>query len=256
MRFYPAPFDAIWSLRGSSVSSNGTSATGSVCWDSWNGATGSLIGDCGPAVQQTGHGTHVELGWHVLRARQGHGFATEAAVACRDEAFKASASITSSASSVPRTFRAGVSLARWASRLGAATSALAWPRVVVARSRFAPGPDVVAVDRTASSAPRLRCRRAQSQRTDASTPWSSGSLVLRAALVLVAVRAAQLGRVAEDLQRFRELGAAPGIPYRDFQVEYAPLELVLIRLVASHPRRRRGSSPSSRSCPTSPPGTR
>ena len=42
-------------------------------------ATGDMIGDCGPALQQTGHGAFVELGWHIRLDRQGNGFATEAA---------------------------------------------------------------------------------------------------------------------------------------------------------------------------------
>jgi ribosomal-protein-alanine N-acetyltransferase len=50
-------------------------------------ATGEMIGDCGPAMQQTGHGSFVELGWHIRLDRQGNGFATEAGRACRDEAW-------------------------------------------------------------------------------------------------------------------------------------------------------------------------
>ena len=51
-------------------------------------ATGEMIGDCGPMVQETGHGSFVELGWHIRRDRQGLGFATEAAAACRDQAWE------------------------------------------------------------------------------------------------------------------------------------------------------------------------
>ena len=47
-------------------------------------ASGDVIGDCGPTIQQVDGEALVELGWHVLRARQGEGIATEAARACRD----------------------------------------------------------------------------------------------------------------------------------------------------------------------------
>jgi RimJ/RimL family protein N-acetyltransferase len=48
-----------------------------------------LIGDCGPTVQEADGECYVELGWHVLRARQRRGIATEAGAACRDAAFAA-----------------------------------------------------------------------------------------------------------------------------------------------------------------------
>jgi RimJ/RimL family protein N-acetyltransferase len=48
--------------------------------------TGEMIGDCGPMMIETGHGRHVELGWHIRGDRQGQGFATEAGAACREEA--------------------------------------------------------------------------------------------------------------------------------------------------------------------------
>jgi RimJ/RimL family protein N-acetyltransferase len=50
---------------------------------------GRLIGDCGPTVQEADGESFVELGWHVLRARQRRGVATEAGAACRDVAFAA-----------------------------------------------------------------------------------------------------------------------------------------------------------------------
>ena len=39
-------------------------------------------------LMETGHGTFVELGWHVRPDRQGQGFAIEAGRACRDEAWR------------------------------------------------------------------------------------------------------------------------------------------------------------------------
>ena len=49
--------------------------------------TGELLGDCGPSFQDVDGERLLELGWHVLRARQGQGIATEAGEACRDWAF-------------------------------------------------------------------------------------------------------------------------------------------------------------------------
>ena len=50
-------------------------------------ATGEVIGDCGPTVQEADGEPYVELGWHVLASRQRQGIATEAGRACRDAAF-------------------------------------------------------------------------------------------------------------------------------------------------------------------------
>ncbi len=52
-------------------------------------ATGELIGDCGPTWQEVEGVAEVEIGYHVHRAHQGHGYATEAAKAARDYAFTA-----------------------------------------------------------------------------------------------------------------------------------------------------------------------
>jgi RimJ/RimL family protein N-acetyltransferase len=50
-------------------------------------STGELIGDCG-LVRQTVDGTdEVEIGYHVRRDQWGHGYASEAARACRDYGF-------------------------------------------------------------------------------------------------------------------------------------------------------------------------
>ena len=49
--------------------------------------TGELIGDCGPTWQEVDGVAEVEIGYHVHRAQQGRGYATEAAQAARDYAF-------------------------------------------------------------------------------------------------------------------------------------------------------------------------
>jgi RimJ/RimL family protein N-acetyltransferase len=45
---------------------------------------GEFVGDCGLTWQQVDDSTKLEVGYHVRRDRQGQGYATEAAVACRD----------------------------------------------------------------------------------------------------------------------------------------------------------------------------
>jgi RimJ/RimL family protein N-acetyltransferase len=88
MRFYPRPFDhemtRTWIERVQErYTRDGIGLLAVV-----ERATGEMIGDCGPMVQETGHGSFVELGWHIRRDRQGLGFATEAGAACRDRAWE------------------------------------------------------------------------------------------------------------------------------------------------------------------------
>jgi RimJ/RimL family protein N-acetyltransferase len=49
---------------------------------------GRLIGDCGLTWQQVEGRRELELGWHVLEAERGNGYATEAARACLSYAFE------------------------------------------------------------------------------------------------------------------------------------------------------------------------
>jgi [ribosomal protein S5]-alanine N-acetyltransferase len=50
-------------------------------------STGKLIGDCGIILQHVEGEQLYEIGYHLSRDHWGHGFATEAAVACREWAF-------------------------------------------------------------------------------------------------------------------------------------------------------------------------
>jgi len=45
---------------------------------------GAFVGDCGLTPQVVDGETHLEVGYHVRADLQGHGYATEAAAACRD----------------------------------------------------------------------------------------------------------------------------------------------------------------------------
>ena len=87
MRFYPRPFDRAlvewWVARNQErYSEDGYGLLAIVERD-----TGEVIGDCGPTRQEVDGEGFVELGWHVRADRQGHGFATEAGAACRDQAW-------------------------------------------------------------------------------------------------------------------------------------------------------------------------
>jgi RimJ/RimL family protein N-acetyltransferase len=89
MRFYPRPFDRdavdAWIGRiRERYERDGFGLLAVV-----ERSTGDVIGDCGPMLMETGHGAHVELGWHIRRDRQGQGLATEAAQVCRDHAWAA-----------------------------------------------------------------------------------------------------------------------------------------------------------------------
>lgn len=60
---------------------------GYVChgFDLWGvelAATGELIGDCGLVRREIAGRDEIELGYHVLEEHWGHGYATEAALAC------------------------------------------------------------------------------------------------------------------------------------------------------------------------------
>jgi RimJ/RimL family protein N-acetyltransferase len=48
--------------------------------------TGAFVGDCGLTPQDVEGTTEIEVGYHVCRALQGRGYATEAAAAARDYA--------------------------------------------------------------------------------------------------------------------------------------------------------------------------
>ena len=59
-------------------------ANGWGLWAVIRTADGRFLGDCGPMLQPVEGQDVPELGYHVLRSEWGQGYATEAAVACRD----------------------------------------------------------------------------------------------------------------------------------------------------------------------------
>lgn len=82
MRFYPRPFDehtvAGWIRRW--LRAYDDDGLGLLAVE--DRASGEVIGDAGPSVQEVEGEHFVELGWHVRRDRQGEGIATEAGRAC------------------------------------------------------------------------------------------------------------------------------------------------------------------------------
>ena len=87
MQHYPKPFDRDmttgwiqWSLRN--YVEHGFGLWGVVLKEGER-----LIGDCGLTIQQVEGVPELEIGYHIIRSHWGNGYATEAAVACRDYAF-------------------------------------------------------------------------------------------------------------------------------------------------------------------------
>ena len=82
MRHYPAPFDrdrvAAW-IEGArrSYRDNGFGS-----WAVIRRSDGRFLGDCGPMLQTVEDQVVPEVGYHIVPAEQGRGYATEAASAC------------------------------------------------------------------------------------------------------------------------------------------------------------------------------
>ena len=87
MRYYPAPFDRAGTRDWIDRQLVRYERDGFGLLAIEDLASGAVIGDCGPMVQEADGQPYVELGWHVLASRQGQGIATEAGSACRDAAF-------------------------------------------------------------------------------------------------------------------------------------------------------------------------
>ncbi|HEY1272973.1 MAG TPA: GNAT family N-acetyltransferase [Terriglobales bacterium] len=88
MRYYPAPFDrpAVedWIARNRAR----YETDGFGLWAMVLTSKSQFIGDCGLIHQKVDDEDQIEIGYHVRRDQWGHGFATEAAKACRDYGFK------------------------------------------------------------------------------------------------------------------------------------------------------------------------
>jgi hypothetical protein len=65
-------------------------------------------------------------------------------------------------------------------------------------------------------------------------PIVIGLISVRVVVLLLAIHAGRSQPLTDDLARFREIVRAPGVPYQDFAVEYAPGELLFVRALGSH----------------------
>ena len=87
MRYYPAPYDRAGVEQWIGRNRQRYREDGVALWAMVLKSSGELIGDCGITGQDV-EGEHLfEIGYHLRRDQWGQGFATEAAVACRDWAF-------------------------------------------------------------------------------------------------------------------------------------------------------------------------
>jgi len=84
MRFYPAPFDREKTAGWIRWSLDSCEKNGFGLWAVIRKQDQLLLGDCGPMLQPVEDRTELEVGYHMLRREWGHGYATEAARACRD----------------------------------------------------------------------------------------------------------------------------------------------------------------------------
>jgi ribosomal-protein-alanine N-acetyltransferase len=88
MRYYPAPFTREKSRQWVEWNLANYREHGHGLWVLESKETGRLVGDCGLTPQTVEGRPEVEIGWHVHRALQRQGLATEAARACCRHAFE------------------------------------------------------------------------------------------------------------------------------------------------------------------------
>lgn len=87
MRHYPAPYDRAGVEAWVRRSRERYRRDGFGLWTIVLRATGEVVGDCGPTVQTLAGAPVIEIGWHVVPAHQGCGYASEAGRACLAWAF-------------------------------------------------------------------------------------------------------------------------------------------------------------------------
>jgi RimJ/RimL family protein N-acetyltransferase len=86
MRYYPRPKNRDEALAWIDWNQGLYRQQGFGLWLLTLRATGEFVGDCGLTPQLVEGTTDIEVGYHILWALQGLGYATEAAAACRDHA--------------------------------------------------------------------------------------------------------------------------------------------------------------------------
>lgn len=86
MRYYPSPKNRDQAQDWIDWNQRLYREEGFGLWVITHRETGEFIGDCGLTPQEIEGTTDIEVGYHVRPDLQGHGYATEAATACRDHA--------------------------------------------------------------------------------------------------------------------------------------------------------------------------
>jgi RimJ/RimL family protein N-acetyltransferase len=87
MRFYPAPFDTERVRAWIDWARESYRENGFGLWAVIRRSDGRFLGDCGPMLQPVDDEVIPEVGYHIVPAEQGKGYATEAARACIEWAF-------------------------------------------------------------------------------------------------------------------------------------------------------------------------
>ncbi|AVT38242.1 GNAT family N-acetyltransferase [Plantactinospora sp. BB1] len=86
MRYYPRAKDRAEALGWIRWNQDLYQREGFGLWTIRLRETGEFVGDCGLTPQEVDGTIDIEVGYHVRGDLQGHGYATEAAIACRDHA--------------------------------------------------------------------------------------------------------------------------------------------------------------------------
>ena len=86
MRYYPHPMNRDQALAWIAWDQRLYHQHGFGLWLVTRRDTGEFVGDCGLTPQAVDGVTELEVGYHVRAVLQGRGYATEAAVACREYA--------------------------------------------------------------------------------------------------------------------------------------------------------------------------
>jgi len=86
MRYYPRPKSRAEALAWIDWNQRLYQQKGFGLWLITLQDTGEFVGDCGLTPQEVDGAVELEVGYHIRADLQGHGYATEAAAACRDHA--------------------------------------------------------------------------------------------------------------------------------------------------------------------------
>jgi ribosomal-protein-alanine N-acetyltransferase len=82
MRYYPTPFDRDAVAAWIEWARRSYEENGFGLWAVVRRSDGRFLGDCGPMLQPVEDVMIPEVGYHIVAAEQGRGYATEAARAC------------------------------------------------------------------------------------------------------------------------------------------------------------------------------